>query len=94
MQEINPISEVATLVAQTAGSAVCGSSIVAGAGHGPQTRRFVLHESRRNKARMYMKTKEEVKMSSTQVICPAGDPPGKPGDVRNTRIVGTKLGSY
>jgi len=44
-------------VAQTAGSAVCGFSMIPWTGRGPQTRRSSLHQNRRNKARMFMKTK-------------------------------------
>jgi hypothetical protein len=50
-----------SLVAQTAGSAVCGFSMIAVAGRGSQTRRSALHQNRGNKARMSMKTKDEVK---------------------------------
>ena len=51
------------MVAQTAGSAVCGFSMIAGACRGPQTRRSALHQNRGNKARMSMKTKDKYKMS-------------------------------
>ena len=50
--------EKVSLVAQTAGSAVCGLSTVAGTSRGPRTRRSALHQNRGNKARMYMKTKD------------------------------------
>jgi len=51
-----------SLVAQTAGSAVCGFSMIAGKGRGPQIRRSALHQNRGNKARMSMKTKDKYKM--------------------------------
>ena len=49
-------------VAQTAGPAVCGSSVVAGVSLRPQIGRSTL-PNRQNKARMYMKTKEKYKKS-------------------------------
>jgi len=54
-----------SLVAQTAGSAVCGFSMVAGLAAdrkygGPR------YQNRRNKARMFMKTKEEYKKSGSR----------------------------
>jgi hypothetical protein len=57
-----------SLVAPTTGSAVCGFSMVAGYGRGPQTRRSAL-QNRRNKARMYVKTKDKYKKSESPAVC-------------------------
>jgi len=60
--------ESRSLVAQTAGSAVCGFSMFFGTDRGPQTRRSPLHQNRGNKARMSMKTKGKVKMSGSRGV--------------------------
>jgi hypothetical protein len=52
--------------------------MIAGTGRGPQTRRSALHQNRGNKARMYMKTKDEVKKSRSPSPGSLLSPPSLP----------------
>ena len=81
------------LVAQTAGFAVCGFPMVAGASCGSQTRRSALHlQNRGNKARMCMKTKDSVNKSRSRRVKEPRS--GKSGDGVICRASGaTAVGS-